>query len=250
MKLALLSDIHANQLALEACIAHALAQGATRFAVLGDIVGYGPQPAQVVQRVRALAAAGAVVVQGNHDALAVAPPATARSLDQAGAAWTHSRLPEDDLDFLAGLPETAIDGDALLVHASADAPRRWHYVDNVQRAAASLDAACADPRVRRVFGGHVHRQTLFFRGAGRGLMAFEPTPGAPIPVPAHRRWLATVGSVGQPRDGNPAAMYAIHDAARAELTFHRVDYDHLAVAAAVRAAGLPESFAWRLERGQ
>src|SRR6187549_4111781 len=124
MKLALLSDLHANQLALEACIAHAVAQGAERFAVLGDIVGYGPQPAQVVERVRGLAAAGAIVVQGNHDALAVAPPATARSLDQAGAAWTHSRLPDDALDFLAALPETAIDGATFLVHASADAPQR------------------------------------------------------------------------------------------------------------------------------
>jgi len=250
MKLALLSDIHANQLALEACIVHARAQGAQRFAVLGDIVGYGPQPAQVVNAVRTLAAAGAIVLQGNHDALAVAPPAAARTLDESGAAWTHARLADDDIAFLAALPLTAVDGATFLVHASADAPQRWHYVDNAQRAAASLDAACADPRVRHVFGGHVHRQALYFRGAGRGLMAFEPTPGAAIPVPAHRRWIATVGSVGQPRDGNPAAMYATFDATRAELTFHRVAYDHLAAAAAVRAAGLPESFAWRLERGQ
>jgi diadenosine tetraphosphatase ApaH/serine/threonine PP2A family protein phosphatase len=250
MKLALLSDIHANLGALEACIAHAGAQGAGRFAVLGDLVGYGAQPGEVVRRVRELAASGAIVLQGNHDALAVAPPAAARTLDESGAAWTHSRLAGDELAFLAGLPLIATDGAAFLVHASADAPRRWLYVDNEQRAQASLDAACADPQVRYVFGGHVHQQTLYFRGTGRGLMAFEPTPGAAIPVPAHRRWIATVGSVGQPRDGNPAAMYAIFDAARAELSFHRVAYDHLAAAASVRAAGLPESFASRLERGQ
>jgi diadenosine tetraphosphatase ApaH/serine/threonine PP2A family protein phosphatase len=250
MKLALLSDLHANQLALEACLAHAGGQGAQRFAELGDLVGYGAQPAQVVQRVRELAGAGAIVLQGNHDALAVAPPALARTLDEAGAAWTHARLAADDLAFLAGLPLTATDGATLLVHASADAPRSWHYVDNPKRAEASLDAACADPQVRHVFGGHVHRQTLYFRGAGRGLISFLPTPGAAIPVPAHRRWIATVGSVGQPRDGDTAAMYAIFDAQRAELTFHRVAYDHLAAAASVRAAGLPEFFAARLEQGR
>jgi diadenosine tetraphosphatase ApaH/serine/threonine PP2A family protein phosphatase len=250
MKLALLSDIHANLGALQACIAHAGAQGAGRFAVLGDLVGYGAQPAQVVRRVRELSAAGAIVLQGNHDALAVAPPATVRTLDESGAAWTHSRLAGDELAFLAGLPLTATDGPAFLVHASADAPQRWHYVDNEQRAGASLDAACADPNVRHVFGGHVHQQTLYFRGSGRGLMRFEPTPGAAIPVPPHRRWIATVGSVGQPRDGDTAAMYAIFDAGRAELTFHRVAYDHLAAAALVRAAGLPELFAARLEQGR
>ena len=250
MKLALLSDLHANQLALEACIAHAAAQGAGRFAVLGDLVGYGAQPSQVVQRVRELAAAGAIVLQGNHDLLAVAPPPAIRTMDEAGASWTHGRLARDELSFLAGLPLTATDGATFLVHASADAPRNWHYVDNPQRAESSLDAACADPAVRRVFGGHVHRQTLYFRGSGRGLIPFLPTPGAAIPVPAHRRWIATVGSVGQPRDGDPAAMYAMFDAARAELTFHRVAYDHLAAAASVRAAGLPEFFAARLEQGR
>ena len=97
MKLALLSDIHANLLALQACMAHARLQGAHRFAVLGDSVGYGPQPAQVLETVRELAAAGAIVLQGNHDALAVAPPSAARTMDESGAAWTHARLADDDL---------------------------------------------------------------------------------------------------------------------------------------------------------
>ena len=249
MKTALLSDLHANLRALDACLGHAAAQGAERFAVLGDLVGYGAQPAEVVDRVRELARSGTVVLKGNHDALAVAPPAQIRTLDEAGAAWTHAQLTGVDLAFLAGLPLTATDGAAFLVHAGADAPQRWQYVDNPRRAEASLDAACQNARVRYVFGGHVHQQTLYFRGLNQGLMRFEPTPGAAIPVPAHRRWIATVGSVGQPRDGDTDAMYAIFDAARAELTFHRVAYDHLAAAAAIRAAGLPEFFAQRLEQG-
>lgn len=249
MKIALLSDIHANLRALDACMDHAAAQGAQRFAVLGDLVGYGAQPAQVVQRMRELVQDGAIVLQGNHDALAAAPLTQAGTMDAGGAAWTRAQLASADLDFLAGLPLTATDGAMFLVHASADAPQRWRYVDSGHRAEASLHAACTDGRVRYVFGGHVHQQTLYFRGAGPRLLRFEPTSGAAIPVPPHRRWVATVGSVGQPRDGCTDAMYAMFDAARTELTFHRVAYDHLAAAADVRAAGLPGVFAQRLEQG-
>jgi diadenosine tetraphosphatase ApaH/serine/threonine PP2A family protein phosphatase len=96
----------------------------------------------------------------------------------------------------------------------------------------------------------VHQQTLYYKGSGRGLMAFKPTPGVPIPTPGHRQWIATVGSVGQPRDGKPLAMYALFDLAQSRLTFHRVAYDHAAAAAAVRRAGLPEYFAQRLEEGR
>ena len=81
-------------------------------------------------------------------------------------------------------------------------------------------------------------------------MPFAPQPGVAVPVPTHRQWLATVGSVGQPRDGNPQAMYAVLDTERALLTFHRVPYDHYSAAAAIRHAGLPEFFAHRLEEGR
>lgn len=259
MKLALLSDIHANLHAFEACLAHAEAQGAQRVAILGDSVGYGPEPAAVVARLVQLAAQGAFVLQGNHDLAAVQPPAepvpgapappppTAESLS---ATWTRQQLAPPARAFLAALPLTARTGPCLLVHASADAPERWHYVTDERSADASLDAACTDPEVRYVFGGHVHHQRLFYRGVSHGLMRFDPRPGVPIPVPTHRRWLATVGSVGQPRDGDPRAMYALFDATTAQLCFHRVAYDHLAVAAAVRATGQPEFFASRLEQGQ
>lgn len=250
MKLALISDIHANIRALDACLEHAAGCGAQRFAVLGDLVGYCAHPREVVRRVRDLAAAGATVLQGNHDAMALTPPEHANTVGGAGAKWTHARLAADDLDFLAALPMTATDGSTFLVHASADEPTQWHYVDNEQRAASSLNAACHDPAVRHVFGGHVHKQSLYFLSATHKLMRFEPTPGVPIPVPTHRRWIATIGSVGQPRDGKTQSMYAMFDRTRAELTFHRVAYDHVAAADDIRRAGLPEFFAQRLERGR
>ncbi len=250
MKLALLSDIHANLGALGACLEHARFHGAQEFALLGDLVGYGGEPAQVLDAVMALAHEGAIVLQGNHDALAAFPPNESRAMGEMTALWTHAQLSLEQKRFLVGLPMTAQVEDLLLVHASADEPQKWRYVEDERGAGASLDAAMALPGVRYVFGGHVHRQTLYYRSTGRGLMPFEPTPGVAVPTPRHRHWIATVGSVGQPRDGNPRAMYALFDTTAALLTFHRVAYDHHGAAAAVRAAGLPEFFAKRLEDGR
>jgi len=249
MKLALLSDIHANIQALDACLAHARAQGAQQFALLGDFVGYGADPLAVLDRVQALAAGGALVIKGNHDEMAVTPPAEVQHVGSSTAAWTHAQLSPDQRGFLDRLPLTVQQGAVLLVHASLNNPERWRYVTDERSAGASLDAAADKPEVRYVFGGHVHHQTLYYRGAGAGLMAFKPTPGVAVPVPKHRHWLATVGSVGQPRDGHPQAMYALFDLDKAQLTFQRVAYDHHAAAAAIRQAGLPAYFADRLETG-
>ena len=250
MKLALLSDIHANLHAFEACMAHAHDQGAEQFALLGDLVGYGADPAVVVERAQALAAGGALLIKGNHDAMAVAPPAEVKTVGESTAAWTHAQLSDSQRLFLDNLPLTLQHKTLLLVHASADDPGLWRYVYDERAATASLDAAAELPEVRYVFGGHVHMQTLYYRGVGAGLMKFMPTPGVAVPVPRHRHWLATIGSVGQPRDGNPQAMYALFDTSKLQLTFHRVSYDHHAAAAAIRRAGLPAYFADRLEQGR
>ena len=250
MKLALLSDIHANLQALEACLAHARAQGAQRFALLGDFVGYGANPVEVVQRVQQLAAQGALLVKGNHDEMAVFPPASPRTLGDSTALWTHRQLAPQERQFLDDLPLTLQFDTVLLVHASADSPEKWRYVSDERSAAASLDAAAELSEVRHVFGGHEHAQSLYYRGAAATLMKFQPIAGVPIPLPRHRRWLATVGSVGQPRDGNPQAMYALFDQDSLQLRFQRVPYDHHAAAAAIRRAGLPEHFAQRLEQGR
>jgi diadenosine tetraphosphatase ApaH/serine/threonine PP2A family protein phosphatase len=250
MKLALLSDIHANLQAFDACLAHARAQGADQVALLGDLVGYGADPAAVMARVMALAGQGALVLKGNHDELALEPPATVQNVGDSTAGWTHAQLDAAQKEFLAALPLTIEQGDMLLVHASADAPERWRYVQDTQIAALSLDAASAHPQVRYVFGGHVHHQSLYYRSATGKLMPFVPTPGVAVPVPHHRHWLATVGSVGQPRDGDPRAMYALFDTERMLLSFQRVPYDWQSAAAAIRQAGLPALFADRLEQGR
>ncbi len=250
MRLALLSDIHANLQALDACMLHARAQRAQRFAFLGDLVGYGADPVAVVQRIMLLTEEGAMVVKGNHDAMALHPPAEVKTVGDSTAKWTHEQLQSSQLEWLEQLPLTLQCENVLMVHASADQPERWRYVYDQRAAAASLDAAVADFDVRYVFGGHVHMQTLYYRGSGDGLMPFTPQPGVAVPVPRHRQWLGTIGSVGQPRDGKPLAMYALLDTERSQLTFHRVAYDHHAAASAIRRAGLPAHFADRLESGR
>ena len=252
MKLALLSDIHANLPALTACLAHARAQGARQFALLGDLVGYGAEPGPVLERCMQLVADGALAVRGNHDEASLAPPAAAQNLGGVSAQWTGPRLSAPQRAFLAGLPLTARAGpDVLLVHASVDAPGRWHYVTDSAAAERSMAAATQqDAAIRYVFSGHVHEQALYFLTPTAKLMRFSPRPGVPVPVPPHRQWLAIVGSCGQPRDGDVRAMYALFDPGVASITFHRVAYDHLAEVAAVRASGLPEFFADRLEAGR
>jgi diadenosine tetraphosphatase ApaH/serine/threonine PP2A family protein phosphatase len=245
--LALLADLHANLEGVTACLAHARQQGATSYAFLGDLIGYGADPSAVLDLVQAHVEEGAIVVRGNHDTAVFAgaseymDPRAREAID-----WTRARLSSDHLAFLAGLPLSVRRGGALFVHASAAAPDRWTYVTDPRAAEDSLNAADAT----WVFCGHVHEQVLYFTGASGRPLPFRPVPGTAIPVPAHRRWLAIVGSAGQPRDGNPAACYALADLEGARLTFHRVPYDWRGAAAKIRAAGLPERLARRLERGE
>jgi len=247
MKIALLSDIHSNIEALEACLAHAAARGVARYAFLGDLVGYGADPQAVVERVAALAAQGAVVVRGNHDAaMADDHVAEMNEVAEAAITWTRNQLTPAQRAWLAGLPLLAREGDICLVHASAAAPERWTYIHDTGSASRSVEASDAV----YTFSGHMHDQALYYRGAGMRMMRFAPVAGVPVPVAKHRRWLAIVGSVGQPRDGNTAACYAIFDPVQALLTFHRTPYDHRSAAAKIRAAGLPDYLAERLERGE
>lgn len=253
MRLALISDIHANRQALQACLAHARQQGVDQYAFLGDLVGYGGEPAAVLDLVMDLAAQGAWVIKGNHDEMALKPPAKlGEEATQAalGAHWTHDQLSPECLGFLARLPMLIQHEALLLVHASADKPETWRYVDSERAAGHCLDTALAQQLGSHVLVGHVHHQALYYQGAGRLLMKFEPRAGVAVPISLHRPMVACVGSCGQPRDGDPRAMYALYDLVARKITFHRVGYNHAEAAAAIRRHGLPEFFAERLERGR
>jgi diadenosine tetraphosphatase ApaH/serine/threonine PP2A family protein phosphatase len=247
LKLALLADLHANLEALTACLAHARTEGADRYAFLGDLVGYGADPLEVLDLVASHAAAGAILVRGNHDAAALGQGAERMNATAEEAIrWTQRRLTPRHRAFLADLPPVVREDDRLFVHASAFAPESWIYVTDPERARQSLDAAGG---ATLVFSGHVHEPSLFYTSAAQRPVPFTPMPGVPIPIPAHRRWLVIPGSVGQPRDGNTAACWAMADLARATITYHRVPYDWAVAARKIRDAGLPERLARRLERG-
>ncbi|MDA8108466.1 MAG: metallophosphoesterase family protein [Betaproteobacteria bacterium] len=245
MAIALLSDIHANLEALEACLKHARERGAARYAFLGDVVGYGADPQAAADTVRRYAAEGALAVQGNHDAAIGRSAGYLNDAARVSIDWTRKVLGAEHKAFLAALPLQRADGPLCFVHASCAHPERWEYVDSPAAARRSAEAAEA----AYVFSGHVHEQVLYFESSEGRWSAFRPTPGRAVPVSRRRRWLAIVGSVGQPRDGRTAAAYALFDAAREELTFHRVAYDHLAAARKIRQAGLPEFHAYRVEHG-
>ena len=195
----------------------------------------------VLELIEQYAANGAFVVLGNHDAAALGRPDDALNRNAlAAAAWTRAQLGARHQAFLASLPLTVAADNLLFVHASAAAPEQWIYVTGLREAGESLRAAA----VSYVFGGHVHEQKLYYTGASGKPLEFRPIPAA-----KHRQWLAIVGSAGQPRDGNNMACYALFDLERERLTFYRVPYDHAATARKIRAAGLPERLALRIERG-
>lgn len=252
MRWAFITDIHANKQAFEAVLADAKAQGATRYALLGDFVGYGADPAWVVDRVMALAADGAIAVQGNHDE-AVAHGSHPGMHPDARAVidWTQAQLNEDQLRFLTRLPLQAHGepGHCLFVHANAFEPKGWEYIQGRSEAVKSLHASPARIQVC----GHMHEPMLFHLSGTGKAGDFRPVAGVPMPLPAHRQWLIIPGSCGQPRDGNPAACYALLDPGKSDLddsriTFQRVAYDVDAAVAALRATDLPQLIAERLAK--
>ena len=245
MRLALMTDIHGNREAFAAVLADVAARGCDRIAMLGDIVGYGPDPEWCADTAAGLVAAGAVCLQGNHDA-AIGHGSAGMSLNARKAIdWTRPRLSPAQAAFLAGLPLVATLGDAVLCHASAEAPGEWIYVASAVRATGALRATGA----RLVFCGHVHVPALYAADMAGSVREQRVRTGVALPLIASRRWVAVVGAVGQPRDRNPAAGYAIFDDGAQELTFRRVPYDCGKTALKVRAAGLPEALALRLMSG-
>ncbi|MBK6637185.1 MAG: metallophosphatase family protein [Rhodocyclaceae bacterium] len=249
MRLALLSDIHSNLEAFQACLRHARKQGVDQFAILGDLVGYGADPVAVVEAVMELQAAGATVLMGNHDQAVVADERSLSPGAREVAVWTRQQLSAVQLAFLRALPMTARQGWALWVHGSAHEPDKFHYVQEADVARQSIDAAPRD--VRLIAAGHVHEPRLWhFSGRNSQPAPFRPSSGVAIDLTPTRRWMATIGSVGQPRDGNPAGSYAIVDLAQSRITFFRIPYDHAITAQKIRAAGLPDWNAQRLALGK
>lgn len=245
MLIAILSDIHANREAFETCLDAATRDGAARFVLLGDNVGYGPDPEWCVGRVRRLIGDGAVAIRGNHDAAASTGTQSMTLNARLAIEWTRNRLDADTRSFLGSLPMHVQEEDRLYVHASGNAPDLWHYMldaDDARGHFLHCDSSIA-------FCGHTHQPALFSATAAGKVTAFRPEKSEPIPLSSQRQWLAVMGAVGQPRDGNPAAAYGLFDTETRELRFCRVAYDNETTARKIVEAGLPEALATRLLRG-
>jgi diadenosine tetraphosphatase ApaH/serine/threonine PP2A family protein phosphatase len=246
LRLAIFADIHANRQAFSACLDAARARGAERMVCLGDIVGYGADPEWAVETVMALVEDGAIAVIGNHDNAVVSSSESMNAEAQAAIEWTRGRLSAAQRRFLAELPLMVQEDDRLYVHSEASNPQRWHYVQTTLDAARSIMATEAQV----TFCGHIHQPTLYSMSAAAKLTSFVPRSAVPVQLLPGRRWLAVLGSVGQPRDGDPAASFAMFDTDTREITYCRVPYDVETAAERIRKNGLPFWLADRLLVGR
>ena len=245
MRIAFLTDIHANREAFEAVLADVAEKQPDRIVLLGDYVGYGADPAWCVDKAMQLVEQGAVAVQGNHDAAVDNERDQMTANAQITLAFTRGELGQPQREFLAKLPLEVFELPLQFVHADASAPAKWNYVMDSMDAARSLKSTFAHV----TFVGHVHRPAIYAISEAGKLTNFVPVTEVAVPLLTQRRWLVVVGSVGQPRDGNPGAAYSIYDTGKHEIVSIRVPYDIDTAAAKIRKAGLPEALARRLKTG-
>jgi len=239
MRIAVISDVHSNVLALDAVLAHVGSVDALWH--LGDIVGYGPDPDAVVDR---LAAAGAIGVRGNHDSAAVGGDEIDWFNADARAAmeWTRRAIAPATTAWLEALPLRRQEADFTLVHGSPLDPT-WEYVTSATAARDNLRAIST----RHGLNGHTHVPIAFSLDGDRlGHVDASQDPGATLDGP---RLLLNPGSVGQPRDGDPRASCLVLDLDARQARWSRIEYDIDAVRDRMRAAGLPHRLSERLRHG-
>jgi predicted phosphodiesterase len=241
MRVAVISDVHANAHALDAVLQDVDAEGVGALWCLGDTVGYGPRPNECCAAVRERAAHALV---GNHDLVALGELATSEFNDEAAAAarWTADVLSPESRSFLSGLrPSGQVDG-VDLFHASARDPV-WDYVLTEEAARATFELSHAS----LVLVGHSH-VALALSAEGQRVRGGAAPAGTEVELDG--RWLLNPGSVGQPRDGDPRAAWLLLDLEKRFAAFRRVAYPIETTQAEMRERGLPDTLAARLARGE
>jgi len=236
MRIAVISDIHANWPALEAVVSDF--GGVDDVICLGDVVGYGGDPVRCLDHVRGR---GWLTLTGNHDRARTDPDALGWFNEEAARAirWTVGQLGQDRIRWLRALPEQTSRLGIRLVHASPRNPV-FEYVLDASTAAANLKQLLGGV----CFHGHTHLPGVF-QIEGRHVVHNYRLGATPLVGPA----LINPGSVGQPRDHDPGASYGIWNTTEGSFEFKRVPYDREAAKRSIRQAGLPERFAIRLDFG-
>ncbi len=242
MRYGIFSDVHSNLEALEAVIKAYARASIDKYLCVGDIVGYGANPGECIAKVSLLQSA---TVAGNHDWASV----DLFSLDyfnpRAAKAviWTKGKLNKQEADFLKSLELTFKNDDLTLVHGTLDDPALFNYLTGIQFASPTFEllnsALC--------FVGHTHVPGVFIQDKARRIHYFS---GLTLELKKNNKYIVNVGSVGQPRDGNPAASYCIYDTDKKTVCIKRIDYDFKLAGKKIIAAGLPGLLAERLAVGR
>ncbi len=240
MRYAILADIHGNLEALETVLADAKKMGCTHYACLGDVVGYNANPKECLDIIRDM---GMPCVKGNHDEYCSVDMELEGFNPNAAEAvtWTRQQLTNEDMKWLRDLRYIRLVASFSIVHATLDGPQRWGYVFDKLAAAASLTYQ----NTSVCFHGHTHVPVAFVRdNSVRGgiYTKFRIEPG--------KKFFINVGSVGQPRDGNPRSAYVVYDLEENSVELRRLDYDIATTQLKIRAAGLPDRLADRLALGK
>jgi len=240
MRIALFGDIHANLEALEAVLEDASKQSVTDYVCMGDIVGYNADPAACLERVQAM---DCPTVKGNHDedasgshSLENMNPVAATALE-----WTRRQLSDEQRQWLRRLRMVRQVADFTVVHSTLDQPSHWNYVTNRFDAMSNFSYQFT----QICFHGHTHVPRVYIKN---DRVKEETTDSVMIEDGA--KYFINVGSVGQPRDGDWRACYAIYDLDRQLISFRRVEYDIAETQRKIQAAGLPEMLAERIAEGR
>ncbi len=269
MKYAVLSDIHANSDAFAAVLEKCAALGVDHYLFLGDLVGYNADPQRCLDMARELNFLASV--RGNHDEYTISGNTELAGFNKNATIaiqWTRQQLNDEDLDFLDAMPlRASIPGTPItLVHATLDSPDTWGYVFDSHHAVGNFSYQ----RTQVCFCGHSHVPVAFDKAplmTGRKLVDrieewehnfyypeadedFSLADELPVQLEKGHKYLFNIGSIGQPRNNDPRSSFAVFDDQTMTVSRYRVPYNIAAAQEKVRAAGLPERLAWRLEAGQ
>lgn len=242
MRYALISDIHSNLEALESVLAGLSKERIDKFLCIGDVVGYAANPAECIEIVRTLRCEASI--SGNHEwgVLGLLDAEYFSEDAKAAVVWTKGVLSKADLDYLNSFKLTYESRDFVLVHGSLDEPQEFRYIYDSSQAHPTLESMTRP----LCFVGHTHAAGILYFAGGR--IMYEGS-GA-VSIDHDRKYIINVGSVGQPRDGDPRASYALYDTDDKKVEIKRVAYDMESAKDKILKAGLPKRLALRLCEGR
>ena len=240
MKFAIFGDIHANLEAMEAMLQDAAEHDCTHYVCIGDIVGYNANPHECLEIVRGL---DCPIVKGNHDEEASLDTDLVglNPLAEQSMRWTRDHLTEEDKEFLRDLKMVRQVRDFTIVHATLDTPSGWGYVTNKFDAMASFSYQYTPV----CFFGHTHTPVTYVKAS-----SVSVERSAMVEIELGKKYFINVGSVGQPRDGDPRPSYCIYDMGGQRVVNRRIEYDRAKAKKKILDAGLPSMLADRLDVGK